>query len=700
MRKSKQIITLSILIVLFFSFSSVFVFGQNGNKSEFTNFVNKTLPPTTNSDKTIANITDYSYGLNATAKVNRSVFIGYYGIVSVNDTITVSIKGNETSITYFNYTLANINMNNLTYCSFKAANSSAENLKFANATRNYVYQKTENYTTFRIPVLDGNESLKQNDTFYINAYFEFAYPFNYTIENNEQILHYREMLYPLVNNIPIVNGSTTVKKQSGEKQEGLGEKFIDDENHVVTPKEYLVSNASSGILKWENFTRAPFNSTQDYNDDLIMNVWTTSISTVPSEGQQASAATVLFKGVKAYRKIQLDPYGKIKITETHVLQYLGPNEPEGQALTSFRSYALNAFQLTLEPNATVVSLRDQLGDLNIKYQKDKNDIFSPGSYILDDSSIYPGYKVLTVHPRYPVKHGDLVDCTVVYTVPLDTLLLKEKGTNNYSLKLSLLSIYNWTIDNFKLDVQLPRGAVYSQSNYSSFDPYHSVTLSYHKEFKLWKLGFDRIVEFEGNNLSPSDNHVFYIDFSYSTANLFIVYLLIVVGVTALVGIAYFIYWLSNMTREVSGEKEKEFIPEDEIRTFVKLYEEKLSIQDRIRETKVKMSKKKLKAREGKQLLSDLNLKLKKVNEDLIKAKADLASYGGRYKEAVHSIEIDERKLTEERRNQQILQQEYKTNKTLTKESYRKLFRERQNNIEKLVNEIDGKLISLRLLLEE
>ena len=80
-------------------------------------------------------------------------------------------------------------------------------------------------------------------------------------------------------------------------------------------------------------------------------------------------------------------------------------------------------------------------------------------------------------------------------------------------------------------------------------------------------------------------------------------------------------------------------------------------------------------------------------------KENLIKKGGRFKESVQKIEIAERKLYEERRNLRALQQEYRVKKSMTKESYVKLFRERQQTIEKLKNEIDGILVGLRMLLE-
>ncbi|UJG42769.1 MAG: hypothetical protein K9W46_10340 [Candidatus Heimdallarchaeum endolithica] len=699
MYKTKQIVTLSILILVSVSFSSIFVKGQSETQVDIGSNSMKTAPTFVTGD-ILANITDDSaFGLNATAKVNRSVFFGYYGIVSINDSIEFNLYEND-SVIYFNYTIANINANNLTYCSFKIANYSIDMLQYRNATRNYVYEKGLNYTTFRVPFLSNYSSISGNSTFFINAYLEFAYPFEYTIESGEQVLHYKELLYPLINNVPIINGSTTVKKQSGEAQEGIGEKFLDDDNHVVTPQEYMVSNASSGILKWENFTRDAFNYSQSIDDDLVMNIWTISISGTPSEAQQVSSATVLFKSVESKRKFDINPYGTVKITETHYVQYLGPDHPEGQPITLFKSYKLNSFQLTLEPNATVKSLTDQLGHLNVKYQLD-NGIYSPGTYTLADSSLYPGYKVLTVHPRYPLKHGEIIDCTIVYTVPLEQFMLKEKDTNRYSIRLSPLSIYNWTVDKMTLDIVLPRGAVYKQSNYSAGDPYQDLQISYSKQFKLWKLGFERILTYSGTNLSPADNRIFYVDITYARANLFISYILLVVLLSAVVGLISLFNWLSKKVKKIEDlEAEKEFVPVDEIRLFVKLYEEVLGIKDRIRQTKEKVAKKKMTVKEGKQLITDLSIRLRQTEEKLKDAKTNLAKHGGKYKNAVQEIEINERKLLEERRNQQTLQQEYKRKKTLTKEAYRRLFRERQKNIEKLTNEINGRLVNLRLLIED
>ena len=107
----------------------------------------------------------------------------------------------------------------------------------------------------------------------------------------------------------------------------------------------------------------------------------------------------------------------------------------------------------------------------------------------------------------------------------------------------------------------------------------------------------------------------------------------------------------------------------------------------------------MKAKEGKDLIAKFEKRLRSEEESLKTSKESLIKVGGRYKESVQKIEIAERKLTEARRNLRSLQQEYRVKKNMTKESYMKLYRERQQNIERLKNEIDGHLVGLRMLLE-
>ena len=285
-------------------------------------------------------------------------------------------------------------------------------------------------------------------------------------------------------------------------------------------------------------------------------------------------------------------------------------------------------------------------------------------------------------------------------MPLNTFLTKETGSINYKFEFEPCSIVNWTIDELKVDVILPKGAVYQEIQYNNPDPYQDMYVSYDKKFEFSTLGFRRIMSFKFTTFSGNDNAPVIISYRYSRLNILITYFLQVIVVGVVFAIYLGIRWSTKKAKDlVVDESDKEFIPIDEIEEFVKQYEEILSIRERLRETRSKIAAKKLKAKAGKDLIAKLEKRQRMEEEELKKTKESLISFGGRYKENVQKIEIAERKLYEERRNLRMLQQEYRVKKNMTRESYMKLFRERQQTIEKLKNEINSHLISLRMLLE-
>jgi len=695
MDKAKQT-TIVLLFFILLSFSvpvASFSPIPNGTMGAERNVLDRTPQPS--HAMFLSNIT-YTYGLNVTVEYNRTINIENFGVLSINDTIKIKNVGNET-ITHFNYTLANINTAKLSFVSFRVANGSVEGLNNATAIRIYKVYRTLNYTTFVFPFYTNETAIADNSVYYIRAYLEFAQPYSYTIESNEQVLHYRELLYPLLNNVPINNGTVEVTKQGGDK-------FLDDANHPITPSNdtaniVALGGAGAGTLKWLNITRQPFNYTQDYNNDLMLNVYVQSISTVGQEEYEKAASTILFKATSVYRRIEINPYGYVIVKETQHIVSLGPERPENQEPTALNMFAIHAIPITMPENATVLNLYDDLGALNLLYQLD-NGIYSHGSYNIRQSEKFPGHPALLVFSRYPLYHGDTMNFTIIYKVPLSVLVYKEQGTPNYYIKMHPSSLLNWTVDKLTLDVVFPKGTVIQQILYRSDDPYQSFDMSYRKEFYLTHFGFKRILSLTTTDFSGSDNSEMIIYFSFTKFNLFLNYIFLTLLVVIVLGAYVGFRELTRKVKEITETGVKKFIPVEEIRTFVKLYEEKLGIQERVEETQEKIARKKLKAREGRELLSQLRVRYRKIEEELQKAKAALGSKGARYREAIHTIEIAERKLQEERKNLRELKQEYRKRKTMTKESYSKLLRERRERIEKLKTDIDGTLIKLRLLIEE
>ncbi|MCE7746948.1 MAG: hypothetical protein GPJ51_01015 [Candidatus Heimdallarchaeota archaeon] len=687
--------TLTILVVISMSLITMSGLVQGYSNdimvTEPTNLSNP-IPPI--SEEVYSLSSNYTYGFNATAVVNRTVEMQTFGTLGLIDSIEVNIIGNESVMTYFNYTLPNIHVDNITFASFRVSNASYEGIGNSTAKRTYTFQKYINYTTFTVPFNLDLTSIGQGAQYFINVYIEFAYPYTYTIVNTEQVLKYEELVYPLINNIPIVDGLVWIEKQGGDI-------FLDDAEHTITPNNstegiILITDAETGLLKWSNITREPFNYTQSYEDDLMLNVYLSSVSA--SGDVENPANTILFKSSNVYRKIEIDPFGLVKITESQTLVFLGPKKPDDYNEIDLKPYALNAFPIIMPINATVIDLYDDVGSLNQIYQVE-NQIFTPGAYN-QRPSVFPGHDALVIFPRTPLFNGDQMVFTIIYKVPLNTFLTKETGSINYKFSFEPCSIVNWTIDELKVDVILPKGAVYQEIQYNNPDPYQDMYISYDKKFEFTTLGFKRIMSFKFTTFSGNDNAPVIISYRYSRLNILITYLLQVIVVGVVFAIYLGIRWSTKKAKDlVVDESDKEFIPVDEIEEFVKQYEEILSIRERLRETRSKLAAKKLKAKAGKDLIAKLEKRQRIEEEDLKKTKESLIAFGGRYKENVQKIEIAERKLYEERRNLRMLQQEYRVKKNMTRESYMKLFRERQQTIEKLKNEINSHLISLRMLLE-
>ncbi|MCK4895300.1 MAG: hypothetical protein KAS47_00720 [Candidatus Heimdallarchaeota archaeon] len=702
MHKNKStMLTFTLLVIVSISFSAMLSSTQGSSEmnpqADLSNIVNSTPLLTSSgmvySDEGYNDISVIDYGLNATSSFNRTINIENFGVLSITDSIKLNVIGNL-NLTYFNYTLPNIHTDKISYASFRVANATYESLIEGNASRTYTFNKLLNYTTFVIPFIVNETEIHQNDVYFINSYIEFSMPYTHEIYSGEQITHYEELLYPLINDIPIVNGSVKVTKQGGDL-------FLDMPGFTISPGNdtegiTVINDAASGTLKWSNITRLPFNYSQSYSDDLLLKVHISSISTADIEQQ---SSTLLFKATEVHRVVEIDPYGLVQITETQNIIFLGGERPENYDFLSPKLYALNAFPLVLPKNATVTDLYDEAGSLNQAYQINEAGYYEKGAFNLRDST-FAGHQALLIFPREPLFHGEEMEFTIVYTVPMDSILEKEQGSSSYKLTLSPSSILNWTIDNLNLEIILPKGAVYKEIVYGNTDPYQDMIIDYSKFFDFTALGTKRVVGLQFTNFSGSDNASIIIKYTYTGFNMIITFFWQFMAV----GIIFSIYLgLRWSTKRIGGlsevEKEKAFIPTDEIEEFVKQYEEVLSIRERLRQTKAKIASKKMKAKEGKELRAKLEKRLRSEEETLKASKISLSALGGRYKESVQKIEIAERKLYEERRNLRALQQEYRTKKSMTKESYVKLFRERQQTIERLKNEINGQLVTLRLLLE-
>ncbi|MCK4972770.1 MAG: hypothetical protein KAS52_05580, partial [Candidatus Heimdallarchaeota archaeon] len=209
MHKNKStMLTFTLLVIVSISFSAMLSSTQGSSEmnpqADLSNIVNSTPLLTSSgmvySDEGYNDISVIDYGLNATSSFNRTINIENFGVLSITDSIKLNVIGNL-NLTYFNYTLPNIHTDKISYASFRVANATYESLIEGNASRTYTFNKLLNYTTFVIPFIVNETEIHQNDVYFINSYIEFSMPYTHEIYSGEQITHYEELLYPLINDI-------------------------------------------------------------------------------------------------------------------------------------------------------------------------------------------------------------------------------------------------------------------------------------------------------------------------------------------------------------------------------------------------------------------------------------------------------------------------------------------------------------------
>ena len=142
MKKFKNtMFTLTILIVISMSLSSMLGLAQNNLGDipvEKPSIFSAPMPSI--EEPTFFGSANYSYGLNATSVVNRTIEIQTFGSLTLVDSIEIDVIGNET-LTYFNYTLPNLHTEKITFVSFRVSNASYKGI--INESRPQLYVRKQ-----------------------------------------------------------------------------------------------------------------------------------------------------------------------------------------------------------------------------------------------------------------------------------------------------------------------------------------------------------------------------------------------------------------------------------------------------------------------------------------------------------------------------------------------------------------------------
>ncbi|MHA2299286.1 MAG: hypothetical protein ACXAEU_19970 [Candidatus Hodarchaeales archaeon] len=374
--------------------------------------------------------------------------------------------------------------------------------------------------------------------------------------------------------------------------------------------------------------------------------------------------------------VDIDQWGTTWFTETITIENTGP---EGTEIFGFSN--IGNIILYAPYDAIIDGVRDNHGNLSVTaVQQTANPV-----------GFQDNLTKVTINSRVPVPVGNTYTFTLRYHLANDKVLDDLSG-GKLALKSPLMTLFNWTISNYHLTVKfpymttvdLPIGNIMENNSQIGSD----------RGFMF----FERpILTVEMENLTPFDNIGF--EFTYGV---FIGWFLIGPMMLSLFFLVLGLIYVSArlLSYRISPAivmTSMEEIPYDLIGDYVKAYEEKTALRERIRQLTER--RKRMKVKEYEKSIKIFDSKLAESERQLVHSMTELSKKGGRYRETSRSIQLAESEREDVLKNLQNLERRKKASR-IDRETYVRLQRQYEKRLKKSNTTIDKVLIELRSLLTE
>jgi hypothetical protein len=308
-------------------------------------------------------------------------------------------------------------------------------------------------------------------------------------------------------------------------------------------------------------------------------------------------------------------------------------------------------------------------------------------------------KVLVeITPRIQIEQDAEYSLVLSYQEP-SSELINRLGGGKVQLITPLSMNFNWTIEEFELNLLFPYGSSISREKIenATYQSALRTPISNDPIQKKEFLGlFNKIgISLRFETITPLSNNQILIEFGlnpfyqlYAPLSFSLFFLAI--------GIVY------ALVRNFSfGFKPKKMaldeIPLDLIKNFVKSYEEKTAIREQILRLDRKRRSKNISAREYEQTRIILKNQQQRNDRAIVSVSRQLSEKSPRYRISMRSIEVAEASREDFLKNIESLESK-KTQGRIGKEAYAKLKIDYDKKLRKANNDIDKVLIELRNLL--
>jgi hypothetical protein len=338
------------------------------------------------------------------------------------------------------------------------------------------------------------------------------------------------------------------------------------------------------------------------------------------------------------REITLDQEGSIHVVNTYSLTNLGDS--------------IDLVELGVPEDAINMKVRDSMGDLEVS----------------------EGTDPLSITLRREILTNETLTLLMSYRLPWKSYVTQQNGMD-YKLSYTFYEDFNYIIGELTASVKLPEGAQFQSS---TPDPQNTETSS-----------LKETVTFTFSDVTPSQDLNFEVNYRYL---LFwsSLYPTVWMGALVVVVSVFAILWKAPKPRTAMIIP----VPPDDLRKFVKVYEEKTRIKSELESMEGRLRKGKISRRRFKVRKKMLDGRLSTISRDLSSLHDSIRAAGPKYANLMRQIEVAEANLEGAERDIQRVESRYRRGE-VSKGAYGKLMDEYKRRSEEAEATIDGVILRLR-----
>ncbi|MBN2157328.1 MAG: hypothetical protein JW776_14880 [Candidatus Lokiarchaeota archaeon] len=362
---------------------------------------------------------------------------------------------------------------------------------------------------------------------------------------------------------------------------------------------------------------------------------------VSVEGRNNQFSTIQFTEIE--RKIYLNPWGNIRIIENHKLKNTG-------------ALYIYIWEYRLPKTAFNITMYDAIGTID-------------GGSLNTQTGLYS----VNLQNRAGINPNATKVYTLEYSLPRDEFFSKSYRMSSLKLNLNLF--------NYNILTQEQHTYIYLYAGKSL----ESTTIT------PQSIQYDKnamILYFHQSNVFLITDYFLMVEYKESGFHL-IARALLFSGILIIIFSAYSI--LRTRNKSLSEDEEiirEEVLPESEMREFISNYEEITAVRIDIKNIDEDLARKKIAKKAYNKQLKVLESKLKSTQEDIKPYKKAILDARGPIAEIVKKLELREAELISNQDGIKLYDERYKKGKLPSKQAYRTLRKQMEDNAEKIQKQID------------